>query len=528
MLSQRILAVGLPVMSAIALALCFTEPACVPLAWGALTPLAIAVRVVRSAPLLYLGASLGGALMHLAALDWVRTSYGAQGLSGDKALVWLVMGLGLAPLFPLAMWLLRRPAIAGLPMLIGLPLAWTIAEAFRWHYPRLVTGTPFPWLQLGAIPVEHAALAQNAEWGGIWAITALVALVNGALADLCLRARTWRATLCAVAIPCLVLFAAHEFGRWRLGQTLTGKGPRVCLMPTSSADRLLSSQPVSSLDDRGLQHHADLLLWSETALEQALTAPRASAETATLFDHLANYATHCCTPVVVGCRRIDGAARFNSLAIVHFDQLGDPAFDWYDKAALVPWSESCPRWLQPFVTESSGRYDFGQRCSCFALTLADGDRPVWVAPLICYDTCFAGIVARYFDGSRPAPDLLVVASCETSDRTGVAANTMLRMARWRATEFRRPIVRNAEGGISALIDSRGQVLVSQTDLDAAGPTVLPSAPLDARVTLYATLGDWFPLVCVAVWLALEAAARVDYAKSRSSNKISATNSATVL
>lgn len=67
-------------------------------------------------------------------------------------------------------------------LLILIPLAWIGAE-----YGRSVLFTGFPWNALGISQYRHAGLIQIAEWGGVYAVSGLIMLVNAGLTMTLLR-----------------------------------------------------------------------------------------------------------------------------------------------------------------------------------------------------------------------------------------------------------------------------------------------------------------------------------------------------
>ena len=120
--AQSLGLMALPVATGLLLAAAFPPLDWHWLAWIALVPLAFALAQPRDWVELYLGAYLGGLTFQLLSLDWIRTAYGGDGLSGPRATQWIAQGLGLALFWPLAVWLGRRLVRrASLPMAIALP-----------------------------------------------------------------------------------------------------------------------------------------------------------------------------------------------------------------------------------------------------------------------------------------------------------------------------------------------------------------------------------------------------------------------
>ena len=102
---------------------------------------------------------------------------------------------------------------------------------------------------------------------------------------------------------------------------------------------------------------------------------------------------------------------------------------------------------------------------------------------ICHDICFPEWSADLMR-CNPSPDLLVHCADESSDRTGIGPRFLLRVAQMRAMESGRPIVRCAQGGISAAIDGRGDVVCIH---EGDTPFVIDLSSLKSSRTLF----PWF-------------------------------------
>jgi apolipoprotein N-acyltransferase len=119
-----------------------------------------------------------------------------------------------------------------------------------------------------------------------------------------------------------------------------------------------------------------------------------------------------------------------------------------------------------------------------------------VLPLICYEAIFPGDVTSRDE--RPAWIVNVTNDGWFGFSPGPYQH--LQQARLRAVEEGLPIVRAANTGVSAVIDSSGRI-VAQLGLGVEG--VLDAAlPLAAAPTLYSRVGDVPAVVLVALGLAV--------------------------
>ena len=174
-----------------------------------------------------------------------------------------------------------------------------------------------------------------------------------------------------------------------------------------------------------------------------------------------------------------------------FNEWGQRTFA-YDKMHLVPFGE-----YEPFSADPSGGH---QRFRGSRRLPKGKERAVGkfsngntFSVFICYEAIYPGEVREF--AARGA-QLLINISNDGWFGTSQAAEQHLRMARVRAVENRRWLVRDTNSGISASIDPYGNMLrvMKRDTRDAA------DLPYDFRTdeTLYSRWGDWFAWMCVGV------------------------------
>ena len=551
---------ALPVVSALLLTAAFPPFNLSYLAWFALVPMGWAMTRKSCVAELYIGAFVGGLVFHLAALDWMRTSYGGSGLSGGRAMSWFVSALVAAFTWQLALLLGRRLRWrTNWPVALCLPLVWVASEFVRKYLYLLPAESTFPWLQLGTTQVGSnpsdaggGYVVQVADIGGVWAVTAVVAMVNGFWIDLVEaisrrreRPQVVRRFVATAALCATTLVACFAYGGWRLSQDGILQGPVVCLMPpevaidygdetrgpTLLAGHTSRIEPVSSRTSTSEQPEIpettprpQLLLWSEMAFATRLgagvqmndesegfdtatrLASRHSAGTPLSGDlsvpALEAFAEKTGATLALGCGRYDRGgdsedAEYNSVAIV------DPArgfVGFYDKLCLVPFIEFTPSPKVPFIAPSVRTFERGTAHPVFDLPSSDDSAASQFAATICYDTCFPNPHRQFMNRSiESQPDFFVASSCETADQTLALQQSIFALARFRAIECRRAVVRNVENGYSGLIDGSGRVIASPDELTIKEPYTLPPVPIDRRMSLYVLLGDWLPIsACLVV------------------------------
>jgi apolipoprotein N-acyltransferase len=172
---------------------------------------------------------------------------------------------------------------------------------------------------------------------------------------------------------------------------------------------------------------------------------------------------------------------------------------------LVPFGEYVP--FKPVLT-MGGRFaaklvrqvaDFTPG-EAYALGPVDGHP---IGAFICYEAIFPDLVRQFPAGGA---ELLVNVTNDGWYGRTSAPHQHLAMAVFRAVENGKYLVRAANTGITAVVDTRGRLL-QRTQLFE--PTVLVrDVPLMPGATFYARHGDVFAWTCVALSLALTAAALV--------------------
>jgi apolipoprotein N-acyltransferase len=454
----------------------------------------------RNAPVAREGALLGfwfGLGLYTAGTWWLYISIRGFG----QAPVWVALlvmtalvlmmsawqaGLG----YVVVRWLAPRTPQGSLLLV---PAAWVFVEWWRGWF---LSG--FPWLSLGYSQTD-TWLAGLAPLGGVHLLSFALLMGAGAL-NLVWRERT---ALRALALVALVL-------PWTAGLTLgdrawtTPQGAPLSVAIVQGAIpqdmKWLETNRQNILDEYARLHRealgAQLIVWPESALPDiANVYPQ-------YIGAVWSAANRKGSAVLMGVMRAEQQEDdteelyFNSLLALDAGD-AEPAF--YDKRHLVPFGEyfPVPAWVRNWLRLMNLPYsDFTPgKAGQPPLELA-GQR---ISASICYEDAYP---SQLRSATAASTLLATVTNDAWFGRSG-ARYQHLQISRMRALEARRPMLRAANDGVSALIDPWGKTSLTAPEFKPAvlRGTVQPRSGL----TPYLALGDW-PVIGVAsalllvVWL----------------------------
>ncbi len=407
----------------------------------------------------------------------------------------LAAGLALIPagVFYLA-WRLRagRPGrIADTAVFAG---AWLLAECLRAQL-----GTGFPWGAIGYAQVD-SPLRALAPWMGVYGLGFVVAALAYLLANGFRRVRSWRAhwvrLLWVGGVAGLTLVAADK--AQPVLQATPGLQVRL-LQGNVPQDQKFVHQLQASLMDYGqaiLSSPADLTITPETAMpvERRYWPEALASRVQAALEAKGQLAL-----VGLPATAADLSPRYSNTALA----MGSPTPWRYDKYHLVPFGEFIPPGFRWFVDQMQIPLgDFARGELIQPLLHWKGER---IAAHICFEDLFGEELAANFVTAQAPPTLLVNMSNLAWFGESVAIDQHLHIARMRALELARPILRATNTGATAVIDARGEVVArlpyrTKGALDA---TIQGNA---GPITPYARwVGAWglWPLMAWALfWMAL--------------------------
>jgi apolipoprotein N-acyltransferase len=419
--------------------------------------------------------------------SWVRESFQFSDVPAAAAVVLTGLFVVYLATFPAAAGYLAARLGRGLSVAwraaVVAPSAWVASE---WLRGWLFTG--FPWLQVGYSQVDGplAGLApilgvHGVSWGVAAGAGLLVVLVRGPAS----------ARVGAAGLLGLIGLAGTAAGS--LAWTApTGSARTVAVVQGNVAQGLKwrDEERARTLDVYlGLTRahwDADLVVWPETAVP--MFAHRATELLAALADEAVSHGAEMLVGIPYAERAVD--RYFNSVLAVG----GQPGL--YHKRHLVPFGEFVP--LKGLL---GGLLDLLNAPMSDFTPGPPGQPPLVVAGVrvgvsICYEDAFGAEVRR----ALPAAEVLVNVSNDAWFGDSIAPHQHQQMARMRALETSRDLVRATNTGISAFIDWKGQVVTRAPQFQAH---VLRGQVVPRRgSTPYVRLGDLpVTLALLAVLLA---------------------------
>jgi apolipoprotein N-acyltransferase len=512
-------------LSGLLLVACFPKLHWHPLVWIACLPLMIALvsepRLSRAFGLGY----LSGAIFLAGSCYWfvgVMERYGNLNLAlalGAMTLFLLVFS-GFFGVFGLMESWLARASIGA--ALLASPFLWVAMELARTYYA--ITG--FPWNLLG-YAVQATGLRQLASVAGVYGLSFLAVATSALLAGMLVakaRKRAGAALISWVALLVLTHFALRPHG------VAAGAQVAFLLQPNVPLDESALEGWEPWRDPAHLQQLVNITLAEASESRKAAPAVRFSEEGVTappvappliiwaenpapfFFTRdlvfrgvVGNMARQAGAFVVVNTVNFvgPGTAQATNSAVV-LDPEGR-LVTTYDKIHLVPFGEYVPAWAFPGrigkITSEVGNYVPGTRYTVAATS--EGT----IGVFICYEAIFPQLVRQL---TLAGAGVLVNISNDGWYGDSAAAPQHLEMARLRAIENDRYLLRATNDGITAVIDPYGRVLAR---LPRHRLMVLPGR-FDYRTTrtFYTARGDVFAWLCV-VLTALTAVWRITLRRS---------------
>ena len=403
--------------------------------------------------------------------------------------VWLAWGGWVSLRFVLIASAYRALRVRSLGVVESLTLPWLAVE---WLYPSV-----FPFYLANPL-VDQTVLSQAAALGGPILLSGWVCGLSAVAAAGVLRVergfRVPRVGWVTVLVATVVLLG-YGLGsmRWVARRVANAPGLTVGIVQANvdvmdkRTERALSHRRHLAQSATLLAgNDVGLVVWPETSFLHALPRELPTSGAAVRADVR--------RPLVFGgIRKDEQGRRFNSALLIDADGTIRTA---YDKRFLIPFAEYVPlgEWLPWWGDAAPTLSRFSSGNEMTALELGD-----WrIATPICYETIRPGYVRRLVRST--GANLLVSLTNDGWFGDSPEPRIHLALARFRAIEHRRYLVRATNTGISAIVDPLGRV-VARTEVFEAATIAHDVRMLDGW-TVYGVLGDWPGYLSVVALLVL--------------------------
>lgn len=449
-----------------------------PLAYIALVPMLISIPVTEKG---LLTGWLFGTVYYAINLHWVVTAVSGFGNSPFfvGVIVEIAFSLFLGLFWGVFTWLYKKKRTSVL-LMAGVLVTLEVVKS------SIFTG--FPMLNLAHTQYSFPPAIQIAEVTGEYGISLIIAYVNLSLAAL-ISDRNKRSILLAL----LLAASSFAYGFSVTGRKYAGDSIHVRIIQPaySQAEKWI---PEKKYDIMGLVNNMlrkadpkkyDLIMLPESVYPAFLNRSFAG------YQMLAIYGER--VPVIAGGIRYtekNGKKTYhNSVFMFNKDKVSI-----YDKIHLVPFGEYFPlkKLFKPIdYYFFKGAEDFtpGTEHTVFNTDKFEA------APMVCYESMYSSLVrAQVMEGAG----LITVVTNDSWFGNSMGPYQHLATDVMRAVEFRKPILRAAQSGISACISPEG-VIKGSLPVGKRGAldcTVTPHKGL----TMFATGGyGWLAVFLIAAW-----------------------------
>jgi apolipoprotein N-acyltransferase len=520
------------------------------LAWLGLVPWLLVVHSTTTKKGAFFWSWFGGTAFFATNMWWLWKVTG-------PGMIALVVYLGL--FFGFAGWIFvgcriisrgAKPQAVALSVIL-IAIVWTALEYMRGNW-SMFGNQGLPWLYLGNTQSPLLMMCQVADFGGVYAVTFWVALVNALVFCAIVERQRLASIIPATIVVVVLLIAVGAYGIFRINQTDSSsrQGPTVLVVqpniPQSNTGEKgappeqivkfhleTTQKALAECAARG--EKVDLVAWSETMMPPLNKTARMVTENRDFLqrthDAIANLAYQHHVALLAGGIFVDNwndkgmpADRRNSAYF--FDSSGLLSDQRYDKVHLVPFGEfipfaSIPPIYKLLVALGPNYYEDYVLTpgSMEGLTVfrISGDTSTqdqrFVVP-ICFEDIVGPLVAQMFRAPDRTKRADFIVNLTNDGWFGGGEQPQhFQAAIFRSIENRAPTARSVNTGVSGFIDSVGRV-IDTIPANSEGWRVSTLA-IDTRVTFYTLHGDLFVLVCAGISGAVVIVGIVRWVQNRS-------------
>jgi len=370
----------------------------------------------------------------------------------------------------------------------------------------------YPWGLLPYSLTSVPLLLQTADRTGVYGLSFLLALSSAAAAEFLGAGGKGRRPVAPLLMLGLMLSITLAYGFGMKATSIPKTATLRATLVQQNTDPWVSGELAALESNIGLARKAatenaasggqpaDLIIFSETSLRRPFTDFRQWFGNYPKSDPLLPFLADGDTPLLTGAPIVldwDSYEATNSVILLSpkGEMLGS-----YAKTHPVPFAEAIPlweyEWFRKFMKEVVGLesgWVMGKELTLFTVaprssagTLIDFGTP------ICFEDAFADLCRQYFLGGA---DLLINLTNDSWSRKKSAQIQHWAIARIRAIENRRTLVRSTNSGVSCVVDAWGNNLYEMPQFEAGAVTVDIPVYRTPAPTVYTAFGDWFAKLC---------------------------------
>lgn len=482
-------------VSAVLLILSFPDFNLWPLAWCALVPLLVVIAINNGRWWPFFLGWLFGTVFFYGSCYWLTYSMiHTGGISSWIAFPLLLPGAVLLGIFPGLFGLLLVRAIrkwGTLSVLIA-PLGWSGLEWVRLE----VTGQL--WNAIGYSQAFNPRLIGSARWGGVYAVGALIVLVNAAIALTLLRTTVRAFALSATAIIFVLLLMLTPTYRTELRPMQYSEVVVVAIQPNVPMDLVKSNDDMNLLTARHFDmsdaalnqiqndSHSKVIIWPESPMNFAYGADQQ------LRAKLASFAQRHHVSMLLNSQEIapnDGI--YNSAMLIN--EQGKLVAQ-YDKIRLLPFGEyvPLPEWVPGagLIRAIVGDFTAGTKYRLMPV----GNLRAGV--FICIESAYPSIARRF---TNEGANVLINISNDGYLGPTAVMRQHLANGVFRAVENGRPLLSVTNTGITAFITPEGETRDATAGFKPEVRTWSVGGASN-RTTFYTKHGDVFVITCAVLSL----------------------------
>jgi apolipoprotein N-acyltransferase len=335
------------------------------------------------------------------------------------------------------------------------PSIWLLTEFLR---GTVLTG--FPWLSLGYGQI-NGPLSSLAPVTGEIGITFALLVICVSISKLLQKQQIKLSLVTLISIIAITIISQKNI--W---VTPIGKEIKVALVQ-GNIEQSIKWEPeqqwptmLKYLDLSRINYDADLIVWPESAIPaiETMSTTREFLDMANQSASLNN------TTIITGILNYNFESKeyFNSLIVLGKKHQDDKNGDYYygnnnryDKNHLLPIGEFVPfsDFLRPIAPLFNLPQSSFSRGSYVQNNLQANN--LNILPLICFEIAFPEqLAANFFNDS----DILLTVSNDAWFGNSHGPHQHMEIARMRALEFGRPLLRSTNNGVTAATDHLGKIL----------------------------------------------------------------------